>query len=159
MNEIYLLLGSNIGDSFQHLLNANALIQKNIGEIKEKSSIYKTAAWGKEDQEAFLNQVVRIATDKNAFELLADILYIEREMGRIRNHKNDPRIIDIDILFFNHDIIDSPTLQVPHPLLQLRNFALAPLAEVCPDFVHPIFQKKISELLSNCADRLAVDKI
>ncbi len=147
-----------MGDSMKHLVLSKKLIQKNIGKIKRASSIYSTSAWGNIKQEDFMNQVIVVETTNTASDTMKAILEIEQQMGRIRTKKNAPRIIDIDILFFNKDIIQSKSLVVPHPLLQERNFVLTPLNELSPLFIHPVFNKTIHELLIKCTDKLMVKK-
>ena len=159
MNTIYLLLGSNIGDPVKHLSGAKKKIEKEIGAITKFSGIYKTAAWGNEKQPDFLNQIIIARTRYTAQQTITKILSIEKEMGRIRSKKNAPRIIDIDILFFNDEIIHTPDLIVPHPEIQNRRFVLVPLNELSSDMIHPVLQKTICELLEDCADKLNVQKI
>lgn len=159
MNTIYLLLGSNMGNSHEQLLHAQKTIEDNIGEIMFSSSLYSTAAWGNTNQADFLNQVLIVDTSLTAFKLLKSALAIEKKMGRLRTIKNAPRIIDIDILFFNSDIIETKNLTIPHPEIQNRRFVLTPLAELSSDFVHPILKKTINELLIACKDGLNVQKI
>ncbi len=159
MNTTYLLLGSNMGDSKQKLLDATKNITKNIGRISRRSGLYETAAWGKEDQPDFINQVVVVETILTAEQTMEKILFIEEQMGRIRTEKNAPRIIDIDILFFNKQLIKSEKLTIPHPFIQDRRFALVPLNELSPRFKHPLLNKTISSLLKECPDRLDVKKI
>ncbi len=159
MNTVYLLLGSNVGNSKQHLHIAKQKITKYIGKIRRSSSIYITAAWGKQDQQDFLNQVIIIDTNFSAIDTLSKSIAIEHEMGRIRTIKNAPRIIDIDILFFNKEIIKTPTLSVPHPLIQERKFVLTPLNELSPNWKHPVFKVSVHQLLIKCIDKLSVDKI
>ena len=158
MNKTYLLLGSNMGNSRQQLGNAHKHIEKNIGTITRSSSLYKTAAWGKTDQPDFWNQVVIVETVLAARETMKAILDIEKKMGRLRTEKNAPRNIDIDILLFNKDIIESSSLSVPHPQLQNRRFALVPLNELSPNLLHPVSLKTIHQLLRVCPDNLAVKK-
>ncbi len=159
MNKTYLLLGSNIGNSKKQLLTATRQISKRIGAVIRSSSFYTTAAWGNEDQPDFLNQVLVVETRLSAGEAIALILEIEKKMGRIRTVKNAPRIIDIDILFFNKDIINTPSLTVPHPQIRHRRFVLVPLNELSPNFRHPVFQQSIHHLLKICDDPLPVKKI
>jgi 2-amino-4-hydroxy-6-hydroxymethyldihydropteridine diphosphokinase len=158
MNKTYLLLGSNIGKSQQQLATAIQIIKKNIGKITRHSKLYVTAAWGNTDQPDFLNQVIIVETKLDALQTMKTILSIEKEMGRIRTVKNAPRVIDIDILFFNKEIIKQQNLVVPHPQIQNRRFVLIPLNELSPNFIHPVFQQSIHYLLKNCKDDLDVKK-
>lgn len=127
--------------------------------ITQKSSVYETAAWGYTDQPAFYNQVIVLQTTLSATELLSCILDIEKKCGRIRKEKMGPRTVDIDILLFNNEIIHEETLTVPHPALAQRRFALVPLNEVAPDYIHPVLKKTISAMLKDCHDELFVHKI
>ena len=158
MNKIYLLLGSNQQDPQKQLGLAQKSIIKKIGHIKRKSAIYQTAAWGNTNQPDFLNQVVIVQTKLNAMQSMQTILSIEKEMGRLRTVKNAPRIIDIDILFFNKEVIDYKELTVPHPQLQNRRFVLVPLNELSPNFKHPVLKKNIHQLFIHCPDKLNVKK-
>ena len=159
LNSVYLLLGSNMLDPQKQLNIAKKFIQKETGKIIDASSLYQTAAWGKTDQPDFLNQVIHLQTKFNAEELLRNVLSIEEKMGRIRVAKNAARIIDIDILFFNNDIISAEGLSIPHPEIYRRRFVLTPLAELAPSFVHPVFHKNMQEMLDSCEDELNVQKI
>jgi 2-amino-4-hydroxy-6-hydroxymethyldihydropteridine diphosphokinase len=159
MNKIYLLLGSNLGKQMLELEKAKVQIEKKIGAIQRQSSFYRTAAWGNTQQPDFVNQIVIVQTKLTAVETLTTILSIEEKMGRIRTQKNAPRIIDIDILFFNKQIINTKQLIVPHAEIQNRKFVLIPLNELSPNFKHPIFNKTIHQLLPICKDTLAVHKI
>ena len=159
MNKTYLLLGSNIGNNKQQLSAAIKHIKKNIGKVTRQSELYATAAWGNTKQPDFLNQVIVVETKMNALQTLQTILSIEKEMGRVRTVKNAPRIIDIDILFFNKDIVNETNLSVPHPEIQNRRFVLVPLNELSPNFKHPVFQQSIHHLLKICLDPLNVKKI
>lgn len=158
MNTIYLLLGSNLKNPEQQLSIARKYIGAEIGEIIKTSSLYATAAWGNTNQPDFLNQVIIVESDFSAANTMETILTIEENMGRVRTQKNAPREIDIDILFFNHNIINLPELIIPHPLLQERKFVLIPLNEIEPDFKHPILLKTAQELLEMCTDSLDVQK-
>jgi 2-amino-4-hydroxy-6-hydroxymethyldihydropteridine diphosphokinase len=158
LNTIYLLLGSNLKNPEQQLSAARNYITTEIGEITKASSLYATAAWGNTNQPDFLNQVIIVQSDFSAANTMETILTIEENMGRVRTQKNAPREIDIDILFFNNDIIHLPELIVPHPLIQERKFVLIPLYEIAPNFKHPILLKTPQELLEVCTDSLDVQK-
>lgn len=158
MNEVYLLTGGNIGNRLSNLQNACEQINKKAGTVLKKSVIYETAAWGLTAQNAFLNQVLLVSTPLPAAELLKILLGIEQQLGRERMEKMGPRTIDIDILFYNSEIISSPDLTVPHLQIANRRFVLTPLNEIAPDFVHPVLQKTIAELLQICPDQLEVKK-
>lgn len=159
MKGVYLLLGSNLGNSMEILMSARDMIKEQVGTIVNCSSIYKTKAWGIEDQPDFLNQVIEIDTDFNPDEVLAKILKIEQDLGRIRYQKWGTRIIDIDILYFGDQVLDSERLVIPHPENQNRNFVLVPIAEIAGDFIHPILKLSQKELLLSCQDKLLVEKL
>jgi 2-amino-4-hydroxy-6-hydroxymethyldihydropteridine diphosphokinase len=149
VNIAYLLLGSNIGNREKHLSDAIKLIELRLGKIIAKSSVHNTAPWGNENQDYFLNQAICVETLYSAHELLENILIIEKILGRERKKKWEPRIIDIDILFFNSEIIVEDNLIVPHPYLHKRKFALVCLAEIAGDFIHPVLKKNILQLLND----------
>lgn len=159
MNKAYLLIGGNTGNRRQQLEIAVDQVAKHCGKIIARSHLYETAAWGKTDQAAFLNQALLIETLLAPEPLLQAVLFIEHKMGRYRQEKYGPRIIDIDILFYNNDIIDTPSLVVPHPALPQRRFALEPLNEIATDFIHPAQKKTIKMLLEECPDPLEVNKL
>lgn len=158
MNTAYLLTGGNIGDRMNYLLRAKEAISKNCGRVLKQSSVYETAAWGNENQNAFLNQVLKIETPLNAVELLNAVLQIEQQLGRKREQKYGPRTIDIDILFFNEEVINQHGLKLPHPELQNRRFVLVPLNEIAADRMHPVLRKPVSQILEECSDPLTVHK-
>lgn len=157
MAKIYLHTGSNIGDREQNLLSANAAIEEFIGKISSLSNIYETAAWGLKDQDDFLNQALEVITELEPREVLEAIKKIEDQMGRIRYKKWGRRLIDIDILFFEDRIINTQRLTIPHPFLQERNFVLAPLSELIPNFVHPVLEKEISQIFKESPDELKAE--
>lgn len=159
MNTLYVLVGGNIGDRRNNLEVALCWLQKEIGEVIRSSAIYETEAWGKNDQFDFYNQVHIINTQLSANEAMQSILDIEEKMGRVRTIKNAARIIDIDILFFNREIINVTGLTVPHAEIANRRFVLVPLDELSSGFVHPVLHKTIHELLSTCKDMLTVKRV
>lgn len=158
MNNAFLLIGGNMGNVSQNLDKAIRSISQTCGKIIMVSSAYQTAAWGKTDQPDFLNQAIHINTPLEPVELLHQLLQIERDMGRERIEKYGPRVIDIDIIFYEQCILDLRELTIPHPQVANRRFALAPLAEIAPNYTHPILEKTIQELLTNCPDSSHVDK-
>ncbi|WNB18693.1 2-amino-4-hydroxy-6-hydroxymethyldihydropteridine diphosphokinase [Marivirga arenosa] len=156
MEGIYLLLGSNLGDRPKVLSNAVELLEKNGVKVTKKSSIYETAAWGKTDQQAFLNQVIQIATDLEPKILLRLILRLEIELGRVRKEKWGERLIDIDILYYNDLILEESEIKIPHPGIPDRKFTLIPLYEICPQEIHPTLKKSQTKLMRDCKDDLEV---
>ncbi len=157
-NTAYILLGSNLGNSIELLNLAIAQISLNCGEVELKSSVYKTKAWGNENQNDFLNQVILVKTGLPANFLLEKLLLIENTLGRERKVKWGERTMDLDLLFYENYVLNTPNLIIPHPRLHLRNFTLIPFAEIAPNFIHPVFKKTISQLLENCEDELSVLK-
>jgi 2-amino-4-hydroxy-6-hydroxymethyldihydropteridine diphosphokinase len=143
----------------QFLSEARQHLNAGPGRIEKESAIYETAAWGLENQPAFLNQVLQLETALKPTALLAEINRIEKNMGRVREVKWAARVIDIDILYFDDLVIHTPRLHLPHPHLQDRRFTLLPLVEIAPDWVHPVFQKTNRHLLAECPDPLAVRKL
>ena len=152
MNQAFILLGTNLGDKIANLQQAILSISANLISIVSYSDIYETAAWGNTNQDNFFNQVIEVKTELSANDLLQTLLQIEIQMGRVRNQKWEARIIDLDILYFNHEIIDTENLKVPHPYLHVRRFTLAPLVQIAPQFLHPVFNKTNTALLENCSD-------
>lgn len=159
MHKTFLLLGSNLGDRRNYIETAIAEIETKLGVIVKKSSLYETASWGNHDQPDFLNQVIELKTNLNPGDLLSGVLSIEAGIGRKRHEKWGSRIIDIDILLYEDQIVDEPELRIPHPYLAFRRFCLMPLAELAPEFIHPILGKNIQELLLELSDDLFVKKL
>ena len=157
-SQVVLLLGGNLGNRVQNLSKALEALQQDIGTVQKKSSIYETAAWGITDQPNFLNQVVIIKTHLTAQEVIKKIFVIEKQLGRERLIKMGPRLIDIDILFYEDKIIENKNLIVPHPRIQDRKFVLEPLNEIIPNYIHPIINKSVQLLLQECTDTLNVKK-
>ena len=158
MNHVYLMIGGNIGNRLANLENAGNSIDIKCGPIQKQSAIYETEAWGMKDQPAFYNQALCIETALDPQNLMAMLLAIEVSMGRERLIPLGPRTIDLDIIYFNQTIMDIPGLIIPHPRLALRNFVLAPLVEIAPDFVHPILKKTNFQLYKESTDSAVVHK-
>jgi 2-amino-4-hydroxy-6-hydroxymethyldihydropteridine diphosphokinase len=159
MNNVFLLLGSNLGDRKEYLQQAVLHISYDISPDIRISSVYETQSWGKTDEPDYLNMVVEVKTELPAQTVLDKILAIELVMGRTREEKWGSRTIDIDILYYNNDIIEQPGLHVPHPQLQNRAFTLAPLAELAPGYIHPVLNKTNLELKKELKDSLIVKKL
>lgn len=158
MAEVFLSLGSNIGDRASYLAQSVDEISIHIGLIIKQSALYETAAWGFVSQ-AFLNQVIFVKTSLSPDNLMDNCLEIERKLGRQRVSDSGyaPRVIDIDVLFYNNLVYSSPSIQVPHPLLHERRFVLVPFCEIAPEFIHPVLHKSVIELLAECLDLSAVE--
>ncbi len=152
-HQICLHLGSNMGDQGQNLKTAILEIAKTVGQISDQSSLYRTEAWGETAQPDFLNQSILVSTNLSPQIVLKTILNIEAEMGRIREKRWGPRLIDIDLLFYDDLIIETPSLTVPHPQIPFRNFVLIPTMEIFGDFIHPVFNLSIEELYLRSKDK------
>ncbi|WP_300598848.1 2-amino-4-hydroxy-6-hydroxymethyldihydropteridine diphosphokinase [Niabella sp.] len=159
MNRIFLLIGGNLGDRTAHLEQARALIERHIGTIEKTSAIYETAAWGLVHQPDFYNQALQVSTALQPEPLMQMILKIESGMGRVRNERYGPRVIDIDILLYNDLVCALPQVTLPHPRMQERRFVLAPLDEIAPELQHPVLHQTIRQLLATVSDDSAVKKI
>lgn len=155
MNTIIFSTGSNIGDRLSHLEYAQKELTR-IGEIIDHSNIYESEAWGNTDQQNFLNQVIVVSTQFTPAECLKEIQKIENERERIREIHWGPRTLDIDILFYNQEIINTHQLIIPHPLLQKRLFVLVPLSEILAEYVHPILKDNVLNILEKCDDKTKV---
>lgn len=154
----YLLLGSNIGDRLHYLQQAILKISQTQGiTLKQQSEIYETAAWGLEDMPAHLNMALCVHTTLSAHELLHEVLRIELELDRARQQKWGARTMDIDIIFYDNDVIQTEALVVPHPWMQDRRFVLVPMAEIAAEYLHPVYHKTVAVLLEATADQLPVN--
>lgn len=149
LHRVYLLTGSNAGNKTGFLKIAEQSLSQLLGRLINKSAIYESEPWGFEADERFVNQVLLFETLLQPAEILKVIADIERRNGRIRPAAGGyaSRTLDIDILFYDDLILDTPDLQIPHPLLHLRAFALLPLCEIAPDFVHPALNRTIEEII------------
>ncbi|MBI4838049.1 MAG: 2-amino-4-hydroxy-6-hydroxymethyldihydropteridine diphosphokinase [Nitrospirae bacterium] len=145
---VYLSIGSNLGRRQENCERAVSLLSENGVKITKRSSMIETEPWGIKDQPDFINMAVEAETEKNPEELLGIIKKIEAEIGREENIQWGPRVIDIDILFYDDLIIKTPELGIPHPLIHERYFVLYPLAEIAPEKVHPVLGKSVRTMLS-----------
>ena len=153
MKRVFLLTGSNLGDRSSLMKRAEVAIGSIIGKVVQKSHIYKSESWGYKSSGFFYNQCLEIETDLDPHSILKEILNIETKLGRTRVKKDySDRFIDIDILFYGDEIIRDEHLTIPHPRMHLRKFAMVPLNEIAGDFIHPVFQTTVSELLVRCKD-------
>ncbi|MDU0371376.1 2-amino-4-hydroxy-6-hydroxymethyldihydropteridine diphosphokinase [Hymenobacter endophyticus] len=157
MPTAYLLLGSNLGDRVATLQAAIRHLTATAGTVTAASGLYATAAWGLEDQPAFLNQAVQLETSLTPLQLLAACQATEQQAGRERLVRWGARTLDVDILLYDHLALDLPHLQIPHPHLPERRFALVPLAEIAAATLHPPSGQTVARLLENCPDPLPVD--
>ncbi len=148
MNTAHIGIGSNVGDSPGNCLEAVERMSRLPGSrVTARSSWYLTSPVGVEGQDWYLNGAVRLETRLSARGLISAFLEIERDMGRVREERWGPRVIDLDILVFGDAVLDSPDLTIPHPRMHLRRFVLAPLAELAPDLVHPVLGVTVKDLL------------
>ncbi len=159
--DAYILLGANLGDKIATFALARQLIAKWCGEIISESLLYESDAWGFKAPEHFLNQVILIRTLQQPLDLLSSILSIETFLGRKREQTDTyaSRTIDIDLLYYGHEVIELEKLIVPHPRLHLRRFTLLPLCEIAPAFTHPVLHKTHEELLNEADDKSDVRAI
>jgi 2-amino-4-hydroxy-6-hydroxymethyldihydropteridine diphosphokinase len=156
LKSAYLHLGSNIGNKKSQLESAIESIKKSIGKVVTSSSFYETEAWGKKDQESFLNIAIEVLTDLSAEDLLKQCNKIEAQVKSVKAEKWGPRILDIDILFLGDKVVKNSTLTIPHPEIENRNFVLIPLMEIAGEFIHPVLNKTIEELYEECKDECEV---
>nr|WP_319272575.1 2-amino-4-hydroxy-6-hydroxymethyldihydropteridine diphosphokinase [uncultured Draconibacterium sp.] len=160
MNKVFLGIGGNIGDKHKNFIHVLNLIELKLGKIIQKSSVYETPPWGFQSNDVFWNQVVVIDTILEAEELLWHIHEVEEEFGRKRgNERYSSREMDIDILYFNDEFMESKDLVIPHSRIHERRFVLVPLVELAPDMKHPLRRLTSIEMLENCLDESVIKKV
>lgn len=160
LNIAFIGIGSNIGDKAKNIKSAIKLINGlPITQVEKVSSLYETLPFGDIEQNNFINSVIRISTKFNPHELLAELKNIEQKLGRIKREKWGPREIDLDILFFNDLIISDEIITLPHKGIIYRDFVMTPLLEIEPEKIHPVFGKKIIDLVTELKTKNIVNKI
>lgn len=152
MNIIFLQLGSNIGCRQNYIETAVSHIEQCIGKICAFSNIYESTPWRVSGQNNYLNQIIKLESNMSAVSILYKVMEIEKRMGRVRLERWGERIIDIDILFYNDDIIETQNLCIPHKHIQDRLFVLKPLLEIAADFIHPVYKLSVRDLFIRCSD-------
>ncbi|MEZ4922698.1 MAG: 2-amino-4-hydroxy-6-hydroxymethyldihydropteridine diphosphokinase [Crocinitomicaceae bacterium] len=160
-SKCHISLGSNLGDSIEVLSNAINVIERRIGSVIAESSMYSSEPWGFEADNDFVNAVVIVETMLSPKEVLQHLLIIEKEFGRERKKTEgyESRILDLDIISYEQEIIDEDGLIVPHPKMHLRSFVLVPLREIDNDWIHPVTKETIDQLLLSIDDSSKVNKI
>jgi 2-amino-4-hydroxy-6-hydroxymethyldihydropteridine diphosphokinase len=153
---VYLALGTNLGDRLKNLKQAISSLTPQL-DVNAKSQVYETPPWGFEDQPKFLNQVIRANTYLDPEPLLKHLKRLEVALGRKESFPNGPRLIDMDILFYDDLVVEKPSLVIPHPRLQERGFVLLPLMDIAPALVHPVHKKSIREMAQAC-DMTGIEK-
>ncbi len=151
-------LGSNLGDRIGSIQKAIGEISK-LGDISALSSLYETEPVGVEDQPDFINCVIKLEANLSPYDLLVSLQSVEKKLGRERREKWEPRTIDLDIIFYNNLVIETPSLIIPHPRAHLRRFVLEPLCEIAPDFIHPTLNITVSKILEGLVDSKRVVKV
>ena len=149
-----ILIGSNQGQRELIISQSIKMLAERCGEVLLVSSLYETEPWGFIAEQNFLNQVVALDTEMNPYDLLRELMMIEKELGRKRHDVEgyESRPIDLDILYYDDIIINDEDLILPHPRLHKRRFALMPLCDIAADFIHPVFKRSNRELLNECED-------
>ena len=154
MHQVFLSIGGNLNNTEEKFERLFSLLQERVGKITLESSYYQSDAWGFESEYPFINIALEIQTELSPFELLQETQSIEKELGREEKTTTSyqDRTMDIDIIFYDNEIIKTSNLEIPHPKMHLRDFVLTPLNEICPNFIHPILKKNIAELKKTTND-------
>jgi 2-amino-4-hydroxy-6-hydroxymethyldihydropteridine diphosphokinase len=148
MSSAYIGIGSNLGDKEENCAKALSLLEQKGIKIVRPSSVIETEPWGVREQQKFLNMAVEVTTDLLPDQLLRKLKEVEAELGRAETTRWGPRVIDLDILFYDDMVYSSPELEIPHPHMHEREFVLMPLCEIAPDKIHPVLKKSVQEMLS-----------
>jgi 2-amino-4-hydroxy-6-hydroxymethyldihydropteridine diphosphokinase len=156
LQEVGVLLGTNMGNRYQNLTKARAFLEQEWGAALRASAIYETAAWGGVSSAAYLNQLLVFESNQAAHDLLAFCLAVEARLGRTRELRWGDRVIDIDILFYGQQQVQQPELVIPHPRMTERAFVLQPLVEVAAGWQHPVLKLSATALMAQCSDTLEV---
>lgn len=159
MNQVYILMGGNLGPVKQTFCQALEAFELKGIMVQKVSSLYETEPWGRDDQPPFLNMCCDAVTMLEPHNLLKVLDEIELSAGRVRFETNGPRLLDLDILIYQDRIIETDDLTIPHPRMHLRNFTLAPLAEIAGSGIHPLLKRTFSELYNNTQDKLWIKKV
>lgn len=160
MHQVFLSIGGNLGNKRANFDKVYTHIQNELGCIVLRSSVYETPPWGFDSEDSFWNQVLCIETLLNPSEILEKIKKIDAAFGRKRNSEGySSREMDVDILYFEDKIIETENLTIPHPLLHKRLFVVVPLAEIAPDWVHPVLKLTSVDMLNNCEDKSEIKKV
>lgn len=146
---VYLALGTNLGNRASNLKEAVAALPPQM-EVQARSQVYETPPWGHIEQGKFYNQVLKAKTYLEPEQLLKHLKRLEVALGRVTSFQNGPRLIDIDILFYDDLVLESPALVIPHPRVHERGFVLLPMMDIAPDFVHPVKQRSVRDLIAGC---------
>jgi 2-amino-4-hydroxy-6-hydroxymethyldihydropteridine diphosphokinase len=157
----YLLVGGNLDNTVGKFDQLKDMLQNQIGEVLRSSKLYQSAPWGFESSHSFINQAIAVQTVLTPEELLGKTQDIEKSFGRKKNNSGnyEDRSMDIDIIFYDNDIINKENLHIPHPKMHLRNFVLVPLQEIASTYIHPILKKTVTELFLECEDESKVEEI